>query len=172
MGIMISFIYRNNFLWLVAKILFQYYSVSLFNAWILLCSWSELCSGDAEVFLLLPPSPLHFICFGIVLSVQAPLLLLAIWLYPKVKTEGCATVFHSKDCLCLGRECSVNWQCTGIVIIAMLIKNQELHQLNKGKGKPADELNVFLYLLLECEDGSSILNKSCVLSCGNTKLLC
>lgn len=53
------------------------------------------------------------------------------WLYPKVKTEGCATVFHHKDCFCLGQEHSVNWQYTDTAITAMVIKNRELRQLKK-----------------------------------------
>lgn len=48
-------------------------------------------------------------------------------LYPKVKTEGCA--FHSKNCLCVGRDQSVNQQNAHTAITTMVIKSQGLHQV-------------------------------------------
>lgn len=72
-------------------------------------------------------------------------------LYPKVKTEG--YTFHSKDCLCRGRDQSVNQQYTDTAITAMRIRVRDCISLKIGKGKPAEELNLFLYLLLQCEGG-------------------
>lgn len=54
-------------------------------------------------------------------------------LYPKVKTEGCA--FHSKNCLCLGRDQSVNQQYSHTAITAMVIISQGLHQLKNRQRK-------------------------------------
>lgn len=50
-----------------------------------------------------------------------------------MKTEDCAAVCHSKDYLCLGRECGVDRRYADIAITVMLVKNQELHRLKKGQ---------------------------------------
>lgn len=67
-------------------------------------------------------------------------------LYPKVKTEGCA--FQSKDCLCLGRDQSVNQQYTDTAITAMVIKSQGLHQLKNRQretSRRAEPIFIFAF---------------------------
>ena len=125
---MMSSNYRDNFSCLVAKILFQYYSLTLFIAWILPCSLFELCSGDAEVFFTFFLFSLAFHFFWKCSFCTSSLCCFQEWLYPKVKT---VLQFFTAKTTSVWRECSVNWQYTDTPITAKQIESQELRQLKE-----------------------------------------
>lgn len=113
-------------------------------------------------------SILSFICLKNVLSIQTPFVTFRSGYIQRWKLR-CYS-FHHKDYFYLGQEHSVNWQYTDAAITAMVIKNQELHQLKKWQREAIWRAEP-IFVLYSVKVGS-VLNKSCIPSCGSTKLLC